>query len=129
MLIKQQMPAQLALLTTAVAASTACNLVVAGFFLILVDVEFARSRELPVEEDVETWAAAALQKRRALARARRSRRRVQEAEVRPYKPPLPYRRFSFNLHLWADAWVEKRLRFTKAEIALIIPYLRLDEID
>jgi hypothetical protein len=124
------MPPQLALLTTAVAASSACNLVLAGFFLILVDAELVRAREQAVEEeDVETWAAAALQRRRALARARRNRRRVQGAEMRPYRPPLPYRRFSFNLNLWADAWVEKRLRFTKAEIALIIPYLRLNEID
>jgi len=117
------MPHELALVTTAVAASSACNLVMSGFFLILLHAQSTRARE-----DIEAWAAGALQRRRALARGRRRRRR-REVVIRPYKPPLPYKRFSFNLNLWADLWVEKRLRFTKAEIALILPYLRLDEIN
>jgi hypothetical protein len=122
------MPHELALASTAVAAaSNACNLLISGFSLILLHAQSTRADEEEDEdEDVEAWAAGALQRRRALARDRRRRR---EVVVRPYKPPLPYKRFSFNLNLWADLWVEKRLRFTKAEIALILPYLRLDEID
>jgi hypothetical protein len=119
------MPHELALVSTAVAASSACNLVIGGFFLILLHAQSTRPRGV-VEEDIEAWAAGASQRRRAVARGRRRRRR--EVVVRPYKPPLPYKRFSFNLNLWADLWVQKRLRFAKAEIALILPYLRLDEM-
>ena len=119
------MPHELVLASTAIAAaSNACNLLISGFSLIL-HAQSTRADE-EEEEDIEAWAAGALQRRRALARDRRRRR---EMVVRHYKPPLPYKRFSFNLNLWADLWVEKRLRFTKAEIALILPYLRLDEID
>jgi hypothetical protein len=114
---------QLAL--TTVGASSALQLAISGLFLILVQAQLTRAREW---QDAEDWAAGALYRRRALARTRRRRRR-REVEVRPYKPPLPYRRFSFNLDLWSDTWVERRIRFTKVEIAEIIPYLRLDEID
>jgi hypothetical protein len=109
---------------TAVGASNAYNLAISGLFLISVQAQLTRARE---SQDAEDWAAGTLHRRRALARARRRRRR--EVEVRPYKPPLPYRRFSFNLDLWSDTWVERRMRFTKAEIAEIIPYLRLDGVD
>jgi hypothetical protein len=54
------------------------------------------------------------------APSRRIRRR--EIVVRAYSP-LPYTRFSFNLDLWADDWVEKRMRFTKAEISFLLPSL------
>jgi hypothetical protein len=90
------MSSQLALLTTAVGASTACNLAAAGFFLTVVKAAVARARE-----DAEHWAAGALRRRRALARLRRIRRR-REIAIRAYSPPLPYTRFSFNLDLWAD---------------------------
>jgi hypothetical protein len=59
--------------------------------------------------------------------ARRRRRR--EAQPRPYQLPLPYTRFNFNIDLWEDAWVKKRMRSTKEEIALILPYLGLDGIN
>jgi AraC-like DNA-binding protein len=42
--------------------------------------------------------------------------------------PLPYRRFRWELALWVDVWVQKRLRFTTAEIRRILSLLYLDEI-
>src|SRR2546423_1018674 len=73
------------LVLTAVGASCAYNLAISGLFLILVQAQES--------QNAEDWAAGTLHRRRALAGARRRRR---EVEVRPYKPPLPYRRFSFN---------------------------------
>ena len=44
---------------------------------------------------------------RRLASEREERRR--EVQPRPYQPPLPYTRFSFNIDVWEDAWVKKRM--------------------
>jgi hypothetical protein len=50
---------ELALVSTAVTASSACNLVTSGFFLILLHTQSTRACEV-VEEDIKAWVAGAL---------------------------------------------------------------------
>src|SRR5277367_1275028 len=91
--------------TLAAAASISCNIAVCGLFLSIADTHQAR---LPAADDQGAWAEGALQRRRAQAR-QRARRRRREVQPRPYQPPLPYTRFSFNIDVWEDAWVKKRM--------------------
>jgi hypothetical protein len=43
--------------------SSACNLVMSGFFLILLHAQSTRARDVAEEEDIEAWATGALQTR------------------------------------------------------------------
>ncbi|EGC43994.1 predicted protein [Histoplasma capsulatum var. duboisii H88] len=52
-----------------------------------------------------------------------------EAEaIYQYRPPIPMRQFEFDLAMMPDEAVVKKFQFTKHEIGLILPYIRLDLI-
>lgn len=92
----------------------------------------SRSRtEEPPQLNEEGLTAEEEARRRLLQRRLQGIRRREERarnRVQPYRIPLPYTRFQFNLALWDDAWIKQRTRMTREEIFTILPYLRLEEI-
>ena len=108
--------AVLAAAASTVGAATVVSAAVVGFMQLL---------QLQLQQD-DDWAIARVRRLRDRRRAVRLQRR--RHRVQAYIAPLPYRRFRWELALWADVWVQKRLRFTTAEIRRILPLLHLDEV-
>jgi hypothetical protein len=111
--------AVLAAAASTVSAATVINAAVIGF------VQLPLSQRQHVEEDVD-GVIARLRRMRDRRRANRSQRR--RHRIQAYVTPLPYRRFRWKLALGADVWVQKRLRFTTAEIRRILSLPHLDEV-
>jgi nuclease HARBI1 len=112
------------LYTDAIAAAFA---VIILFSNLCINVLAVHELQQQQQCDNSSWAAQELLRRRHRAAQRRRERRTQRTQ--PYRPPLEYNRIPWTLDELSDNWVKAKLRFSRDEFYVILPLLRLDEID